>query len=101
MLCLFQRMHEGHSDILQVRFRPKEIDRYSRFVQARRKFANYLPARVAGQMESSLGSRHLFTSGLYIESLAYQRPAGIRPSRRWGFKFEYQRDPYLDRPIRQ
>lgn len=94
-------MHEGHSDILQVRFRPKEIDRYSRFTQVRPKFDNYLPARVAGQMESSLGSRHLFTSGMYIESLAYQRPAGIRPSRRCGFTVEYRRDPYIDRPIRQ
>lgn len=64
-------MYEGHSDIFQIRFRPKEIDHYAHYTQDEPKYANYLSARVAGQMESSLGRGHLFATSVCVESLAY------------------------------
>jgi len=85
----FQGMHEGHSDIFPVRFRPKEIDHYSHYTQDRKKFSIQLPTRVAGQMESSLGRGHSFATGVRIESLAHRRPAGVVPTPRSSLRFEY------------
>jgi len=101
LFCVFQGMHEVHSDIFQIRFHPKEIDHYAHYTQDRKKFGNQLPARVAGQMESSLGSGHTFATGVRIESLAHRRPAGAVPTPRSTLRFEYQRDRNLDRPLRQ
>lgn len=99
MSCILQGMLKGHSDVFQIRFRRKEIDHNAHYTQVGMQIANKLPARVAGQMESSPGRRYLFDSGVRIKSVAHRRLAGTVPDAFVGF--QYQRHRNLDRPIQQ